>query len=214
LNFDASKKYPLVLFLHGSGERGSDNEKQLLHGGDLFIRQDIRSSFPAIVVFPQCPDNDRWANYQFRDSGGVKNFVLLKTLPPPKPMVLLEELLGQLQHQYKINQKRIYVGGLSMGGMGTFEITRRNPKLFAAAFPICGAADESSANTVRKIHWWIFHGAKDNVVPPASSIAMSEALKQVKADVRLTIYPEATHNSWDSAFAEKDLMPWLFGKHK
>src|SRR3954466_2607032 len=70
LNYDASKKYPLVLFLHGSGERGSDNEKQLVHGGDLFIRQDIRSSFPAIVVFPQCPENDRWANYQLKDSGG------------------------------------------------------------------------------------------------------------------------------------------------
>jgi predicted peptidase len=213
-HFDASKKYPLILFLHGSGERGSDNEKQLVHGGDLFIRDDIRSSFPAIVVFPQCPDNSRWANYKMVDSAGTRAFVLQDGLPPTGTMLLLEALIGQLKKDYRLQDKRLYVGGLSMGGMGTFEIARRNPKLFAAAFPICGAADASHAKEMKKISWWIFHGGKDDVVPPASSIAMADALKKTGADVKLTIYPEAKHNSWDSAFAEKDLLPWMFAKHK
>jgi predicted peptidase len=213
-NYDASKKYPLILFLHGSGEKGNDNEKQLLHGGNLFLRDDIRSSFPAIVVFPQCPEGSRWANYRLLDSAGKKAFVLQKDLPPSKTMLLLEALLQQFKKDFRLQDKKLYVGGLSMGGMGTFEITRRNPKLFAAAFPICGAADASSAKGVKKISWWIFHGGKDDVVPAASSIEMADALKKAGADVRLTIYPEATHNSWDSAFAEKDLLPWMFSKHK
>ena len=213
-NYNASKKYPLIVFLHGSGEKGRDNEKQLLHGGDLFLRADIRSSFPAIVVFPQCPEGSRWANYQLVDSGGKRAFVLQASLPATKPMLLLAALIRQMKEDFRLQEKRLYVGGLSMGGMGTFELVRRNPKLFAAAFPICGAADSSTAKSMRKISWRIFHGAKDDVVPPASSIAMAAALKQEGADVRLTIYPEANHNSWDAAFAEKDLMPWLFSKHK
>jgi predicted peptidase len=213
-NFDASKKYPLVIFLHGSGERGRDNELQLVHGGSLFLREDLRKQYPAIVVFPQCPDNDRWANYRLLDSAGRKSFVLQSELPETKPMKLVEGLMDQLQKEYRVNTKQVYVGGLSMGGMGTFELVRRHPKVFAAAFPICGAADPQSAASVKKVSWWIFHGAKDDVVPPNSSIEMAAALSKENADVRFTLYPEANHNSWDSAFAEKDLFPWLFSKHR
>jgi predicted peptidase len=213
-NFDPSKKYPLIVFLHGSGERGNDNEKQLAHGAKLFLRSDIRRDYPAIVIFPQCPEKVGWANYRLTDSSGKRNFVLMKDQPPTIPMLLLEKLIDDYKNNQPVNKKRIYVGGLSMGGMGTFEITRRNPKLFAAAFPICGAADASSAKSLRKMGWWIFHGAKDDVVPPGSSIEMAAALKKEKAKVRFTLYPEANHNSWDSAFAEKDLMPWMFSQHK
>lgn len=214
-HYDGSKKYPLILFLHGAGERGNDNEIQLVHGADLFLRQDIRRDFPAIVVFPQCPVNSSWASFKITtDSSGKRNFALENNLPPTTPMLLLEALVDRLTQDLSIDKKRMYVGGLSMGGMGTFEITRRNPKLFAAAFPICGATDPSTAATVKKMSWWIFHGAKDDVVPPQSSTQMAEALRKLKADVRFTLYPEANHNSWDSAFAEKDLLPWMFSKRK
>jgi predicted peptidase len=213
-NYRPSKKYPLILFLHGSGERGNDNEKQLVHGAGLFLQQDIRVHYPAIVVFPQCPESDRWSNYQIRDSGGKRIFALQAALPATKSMQLLELLIVSLRKEFRVDKKRIYVGGLSMGGMGTFELTRRNPKLFAAAFPICGATDPATAATVKKISWWIFHGAKDDVVPPYSSIQMAEALKKQGARVRFTLYPEANHNSWDPAFAERDLLPWLFEQHK
>ena len=97
-----------------------------------------------------------------------------------------------------------------MGGMGTFEIAWRNPTLFAAAFPICGGGDPATAKEISKINWWVFHGAKDDVVPPSNSETMVTALKAAKADVKFTLYPDANHNSWDPAFAEPGLLPWLF----
>ncbi|GAC1422505.1 MAG: dienelactone hydrolase family protein [Flavisolibacter sp.] len=215
INFQASKKYPLIVFLHGSGERGRDNEKQLMHGGDLFLRSDIRASFPAIVIFPQCPDGQSWTNYKLKFGGNGVQAVDYGLVAPPTPtMTLLQQLFAKAKEDYRIDHKRIYLGGLSLGGMGTFDFVIRHPKIIAAAFPICGAADAAQARTVRKTSWWIFHGGKDNVVPPASSIAMAEALKKEKARVKLTIYPEANHNSWDSAFAEKNLFPWMFAQHR
>ncbi len=214
-NYDPGKKYPLIVFLHGAGERGNDNEKQLVHGAKLFLRDDIRKKFPAIIIFPQCPANGWWANYKFsRDSAGKTVFIVQPDQPATKPLQLVELLVAKFLASGEVVKKRVYVGGLSMGGMGTFEITRRNPKLFAAAFPICGATDAAVAPELKKISWWIFHGAKDDVVPPASSIAMADALKKLKADVKFTLYPDANHNSWDPAFAEKDLLPWLFSKKK
>jgi predicted peptidase len=215
VNYSPKQKYPLIVFLHGSGERGRDNEKQLLHGGDLFLRDSIREHYPAIVVFPQCPEGKTWANIDSRyDSSGKRMFIFKNDAPPTIPMRQLQTLIAQLQKEYPVDKKRIYVGGLSMGGIGTFELVQRNPKMFAAAFPICGAADPDNAEKMTKPAWWIFHGAKDNVVPPEYSEKMADALTKQRASVKFTLYPEANHNSWDSAFAEKDLMPWLFSTHK
>lgn len=215
-NYDASKKYPLLLFLHGSGERGSDNEKQLVHGSKLFLQDSVRLNYPAIIVFPQCTANSSWSNVASRmDSVTLKrSFEFAVDGAPTKSMELLLGLLSELEQKYKQDQKRRYVGGLSMGGMGTFELVRRKPKYFAAAVPICGGANPEIANRIKRPHWWVFHGAKDDVVPPESSQVMVDALKKVGADVKFTLYPNANHNSWDSAFAEKDLLPWLFSQHK
>lgn len=106
------------------------------------------------------------------------------------------------------------MGGLSMGGMGTFEIVRRNPHLFAAAFPICGGGDTATVRQLIKVKWWVFHGAADEVVPPVYSQKMVDALKQVNADVKFSLYPGVNHNSWDNAFAEPTLLAWLFSKSK
>lgn len=214
-NYSRGNKFPLIVFLHGAGERGSDNSKQLVHGASLFAREEIRKQYPAIVIFPQCPVNDSWANYKIgRDSSGNRTFNIQPGKEATRSLQLVEKLIRHFKQEAKVNNKRIYIGGLSMGGMGTFEITRRNPKWFAAAFPICGATDASIADDVKKISWWIFHGAKDDVVPPHSSIAIAGELKKEKADVKFTLYPDANHNSWDPAFAEKDLLPWLFSKKK
>lgn len=214
-NYDASKKYPLVYFLHGAGERGNDNEKQLTHGAKLFLREDVRKNFPAIVVFPQCPEQGFWSNVKISyDSSHRYVFDFLEEGPPTKAMVLAQGLLKDLVQKYPINQKQVYVAGLSMGGMGTFEIVRRNPKTFAAAIPICGGASPATAGKLKKVNWWVFHGAKDNVVPPSCSEVMVEALKKVNAPVKYTVYPEANHNSWDSAFAEPELLSWLFSNKK
>lgn len=215
-SYDPSKKYPLILMLHGAGERGNDNELQLVHGSKLFLQEQIRNNFPAIVVFPQCPASSFWSNVQFKIDTVTKSreFKFLKGGAPTVAMRLLLGLLGDITDRYKLDKDQLYVGGLSMGGMGTFELVRRKPKMFAAAFPICGGANPETAKKLKKVNWWIFHGAKDNVVPVELSMTMAEALKQQKANVKLTIYPEANHNSWDPAFAEPDLMRWLFSHKK
>ena len=104
--------------------------------------------------------------------------------------------------------------GLSMGGMGTFELVRRKPGVFAAAIPICGGANPATAKQLRKTTWWVFHGAKDDVVLPGFSENMVAALKKAKANVQFTLYPNANHNSWDPAFAEPNLLRWLFAQKK
>jgi predicted peptidase len=215
LKYDAKKKYPLIIFLHGSGERGRDNEAQLGHGADLFLRDSIRRNYPAIVVFPQCPGESYFSNVDRREGkSGEERFIFQTGGKPTLAMDLLQRLLEQLIKNYPVHKKQLYVGGLSMGGMGTFEIVYRNPNLFAAAFPICGGADAESAGNFAKTAWWIFHGAKDDVVLPQFSQRIATALKAIHADVKFTLYPEANHNSWDNAFAEPALMQWLFSKHK
>jgi predicted peptidase len=215
-NYDASRKYPLILFLHGSGERGNDNEAQLTHGWRLFLRDSIRKSYPAIVVFPQCAANSYWSNVEivYDSVSKSRTFNFSEDGPPTVAMKMVLKLLDELNNTYRLDKKQLYVGGLSMGGMGTFELVRRKPKMFAAAFPICGGAAPATAKKLKRVNWWIFHGLKDNVVSPAFSQHMADALKAKGANVRLTLYPNASHNSWDSAFAEKDLLPWLFSNKK
>ena len=213
-NYDAAKKYPLIFFMHGAGERGNDNEKQLVHGAKLFLREDVRKDYPAIVVFPQCAQNSFWSNVAFSQANGKRTFNFLAEGEPTKAMALAQGLLYQLLNAYPIKKKQVYTGGLSMGGMGTFELVRRNPKIFAAAIPICGGGNTTTAKQLKKTDWWIFHGAKDDVVPPALSQEMYDALLNVKAKAKFTLYPDANHNSWDAAFAEKDFLPWLFAQKR
>ncbi|HNR15326.1 MAG TPA: alpha/beta hydrolase-fold protein [Chitinophagaceae bacterium] len=213
-NYDASKKYPLVFFLHGAGERGNDNEKQLVHGAKLFLKEQVRRDYPAIVVFPQCPQNSFWSNVDFRMENAKRVFGFKAQGEPTIAMKLAQELLYSIMKDYRVSKRQVYAGGLSMGGMGTFEIVRRNPRLFAAAFPICGGGEPTTAPVMKKTKWWVFHGGKDDVVPPELSEKMVDALKAAKAAVKFTLYPDANHNSWDPAFAEPELLSWLFKQKK
>ncbi len=214
-NFNPAEKYPIVFFLHGSGERGSDNEKQLIHGGKLFLKDDIRKNFPAIVVFPQCPETDFWANINIaNDNNGKRKISFVEGGKPTKIMHALQGMVKDLLKKPFVNKAQVYVGGLSMGGMGTFELLRRKRHTFAAAFSICGGDNTNNIEKYQKVPLWIFHGAKDEVVDPAFSIAIAERLKNVGDEVKFTLYPNDNHNSWDSAFAEPTLMPWLFSHKK
>jgi predicted peptidase len=215
IDYDSSKKYPVIFFLHGAGERGRDNEKQLVHGSKLFLKEEVRSSYKSIVVFPQCPTNDYWANVlRDHDDKGKRNFNFLEEGLPGRHMYLAMELVTHILKTYPVKKDQVYVGGLSMGGMGTFELVRRMPGIFAAAFPICGGANPATEIKMKNVNWWIFHGAKDDVVPPQHSENMVKALKDAGANVKFTLYPNANHNSWDPAFAEPDLLSWLFAQKK
>lgn len=213
--YDLHKKYPLVVFLHGSGERGDDNEKQLSHGGDLFLQDSNREKFPALVVFPQCPADSAWAAFQvYQGSDSLRHFRFSLHTPPGTAMRLTVKLIGELVAGGQVDTKRIYLGGLSLGGFGTFDMLWRYPGLFAAAFPICGAGNPAAVKLYnRRTAVWIFHGAKDPVVPYVNSKQMYAAMRKRGMQVKYTLYPDAEHDSWDSAFSEKDLLPWLFSKH-
>ena len=218
VNYDTHKKYPLLLFLHGAGERGNDNELQLVHGSKLFADPVNREKFPAIVLFPQCSSDDFWANIK-RGKSRVDSSKLVFEFPVDIPMgkslSLVSELLDSFVTTRNVNTKRIYVGGLSMGSMGTFEILWRKPGFFAAAIPICGGGNETKVKEYgKKFPIWVFHGDADPVVDVNNSRKMVAALKAENAKVKYTEYPGVGHDSWTNAFAEPTLLQWLFAQKK
>lgn len=215
--FDSSRKYPLVIILHGAGERGKDNEAQLVYGAKLFLEPTNQQQYPAIVVFPQCPKDSYWSNVKIvtnADKSRTFNYQK-KVGTPTKAMQALMGLVKELQASSQVEQDQIYIGGLSMGGMGTFEILRRMPGTFAAAFTICGGGHPRGAKAyARTVPLWVFHGEKDRVVPVEKSAIMVEALKKAGGNVKYTVYPGVDHNSWENAFAEPELLPWLYSHRR
>lgn len=209
-NFDRNKKYPLLLFLHGAGERGSDNEKQLTHGSKLFIAEENRKNFPAIIVLPQCPESSFWASTKIDRTVQPFKIEFDYTAEPNWPLVAANELVKQIVSEGSVDKSRVYITGLSMGGMGTFESVYRYPELYAAALPICGGGSVNLYdNRVTKTAFWVFHGAADAVVNVKLSQEMVEKLKTIKAEVKYSEYPGVNHNSWDNAFAEKEYLNWM-----
>lgn len=213
-NFDPAKKYPVLLFLHGAGERGNDNEAQLMHGSKMFLGAAVRRDFPSIIIFPQCPKDDFWANVKFGDGKVNDRFSFQKGGKPGKAMALVMKLLTDLKSEKYTANDQFYVGGLSMGGMGTFELLRRKPKVFAAAFAICGGDHVENVKKYKNTPIWVFHGAKDTTVPLLKSEIVVNELKKLGGDVKFTVYPEAGHNSWDAAFAEPNFLSWIFSNNK
>ncbi|WP_040279545.1 carboxylesterase family protein [Psychroserpens damuponensis] len=214
-HFDESKTYPLVVMLHGAGERGNDNKRQLAHGSTLFLNETIRDSFPAIVIFPQCPRNDYWSKLEADRTTKPITFKYKYNEAPTTSMTLVMDLMDEMVAKPYLKTDQIYVMGLSMGGMGTFEIIHRKPEMFAAGIPICGGGDPESVTTyAQTVPLWILHGAKDDVVDPLLSLNMASAIISAGGFPKLTLYDFANHNSWDPAFAEPDLLKWLFSNSK
>lgn len=207
--YSPNKHYPLLVFLHGAGERGSDNELQLVHGSRLFLTAENRKKFPVIVAFPQCPEDSYWAKI-----ASSRPFRFHKERPENPQLDLLEDWLAMLEKKYPVRPDQIYVGGLSMGGMGTLELLYRNPNKFAAAFAICGGVDPSWAEQIQHTPLWLFHGKLDAVVPYAFSDDLHQALIKRGAPVKFNTYPDYNHNSWDAAFEEPDFLSWLLTHKK
>jgi predicted esterase len=184
---DTSKMWPLMVFLHGSGEAGSDIEKVKMHGPPKLIEQG--KQYPFIVVSPQAPENEGW-----------------------EPQVIIRMIRG-LQSKYKIDKERIYLTGLSMGGFGTWNIASKFPSVFAAIAPVCGGGDTTQVMKLKHLPVWCFHGAKDDVVNPEQSYRMVRALKKFNPDVKLTVYPDAKHDSWTATYNNDSLYTWML-QHK
>ena len=212
LNYDPNKQYPVHLFLHGSGERGKDNSSQLTHGGSLFLKKENREKYNSWVIFPQCSKNDRWPSI----SSDLWDQVFENKIKKPnKSLGLVIRLMDEFIEKKDVDNQRIYVSGLSMGGMGTFEILFRRPDMFAAATPICGNGITQLAKLyANKAPVWIFHGSDDKVVSPKYSLEMARAIIESGGSPKMTLYSNVDHNSWDKAFAEKDFLKWIHSKTK
>ena len=213
-----SIKYPLVIFLHGGSEKGDDNEQQLSIGGRFFLRDSIRSGFPAYVLFPQCPANDSWVYFENSidyTTGRASDWFFPFNRHPTDVTIVLKKLLDSLVGTGKIDPSHIYIAGISQGGMGVLDLVARFPDLFAAGISICGAGEPSTArHFASKVPLWLFHGDKDEVVPVSFSREFSRRIKRSGGVARYTEYPGTGHDSWTKAFAEPDLLRWLFAQHK
>lgn len=209
---EKNRSYPLVLFMHGAGERGSDNEKQLFHGSGMFENPVNQEKYPAFVIFPQCPEDKYWA-FDSRPTSFMPDSMPLRKDPTPL-IKSVKELVDQYALLPEIDKNRIYVIGLSMGGMATYELTGRYPDLFAAAIPICGTVNPQRLQDVKEIAFRIYHGDADSVVPVSGSREAYKTLKKQGADVTYFEFPGVNHGSWHPAFNQPDFMDWLFSQSK
>ncbi len=182
-DYDQRDQWPLLLFLHGVGERAPDINKVKTHGPPKLIA--AGKPLPLIVVSPQCPADQWWR--------------------PAELAALLDEVVGK----YKVDEDRVYVTGLSMGGFGTWALAAYSPDRFAAIAPVCGGGEPLLTAWFHFPPAWVFHGAKDSVVPIARARAMVEALQKAGSEVKLTVYPDAGHDSWTETYKNPDLYAWL-----
>ena len=185
---DTLQKWPLLIFLHGSGESGVDLEKVKAHGPPKLIEQGKK--FPFIVVSPQAPPQTGWQ------------------------VEALKGMLSDIKKKYRVDNDRVYLTGLSMGGFGTWSMSEKFPDEFAAIAPICGGGDVDKVWQLRHMPVWCFHGAKDDVVPPTASQRMVDALRKYNSNVKFTLYPEANHNSWEITYNNDSLYTWLLAQKK
>lgn len=208
-NFNPAESYPVLLFLHGAGERGTDNRSQVVHGGKRLLNDPALQQ--VIVIAPQCPKEDYWVNI-IRPVDNAR-----RTFPESAPISIslsaVKELLDSFIALGFVKTDRIYGSGLSMGAFGILDLTVRYPRLFAAVQPICGGINAGRlASFSGKTAFRFFHGLRDDIVLPKFSQEANRVLQEKGIESSIVEYPEANHNSWDPAFAEPDFVEWLL-KH-
>lgn len=224
VHYDATKLYPLVVYLHGAGFRGNDNEKQIAGDGKYygagrdFLRDSIRNKYPALVVFPQCPADSMWFNLPqgppYDTTVAFNHNMNMQALSVPERMVKL--LMDSLADHKIADRKRIYIGGCSLGGFGTYDLVAHYPNYFAAAFPLCGQGNVVLLPKIASnVPVWIFHGGIDNVINPWPDRQMIKNLQQAGAkNAKYTEYPDLKHDIEARVFAGPGLFAWLFACKK
>ncbi len=200
---DSSKTYPLIIWLHGKGERGNDNKKQLTLI-KKWLPDSLDKSYPGFILAPQCAADKMWSKYD-----KLADRITFDTITPEiqKSIISLMDELGKI---YPIDTNRIYIMGISMGGFGVFDMITRYPDRFASAIPICGGGDPEMIEVLIKTPIWAFHGEKDVVVDQRHTV---QIMKKIVDDEHiLTLYSGIGHDCWNKAFKEKNLIKWLFSK--
>ncbi|HEY5281448.1 MAG TPA: prolyl oligopeptidase family serine peptidase [Polyangia bacterium] len=199
----------LLLFLHGAGERGSDNQAQIKNDALAWISPEAQAGHPTIVVYPQCPSEMQWVDVPWAEGA----YAIAKT-PVSKPMAAVLKLLTSLRDEFPIDANRLFVTGLSMGGYGTWDIIERNPSLFAGALPLCGGGDASQATAIRSLPLWVFHGESDAAVPVRGSRRMVQALRAVGGSPRYTEVAGWGHDVWTRAYRDGEVLRWLLAQRR
>ncbi len=213
-SYDGNQKFPILFFLHGAGERGNDNTSQLSYGSQLFL--DSINEYPCIIIYPQCAANQWWANNSNGDvlSNGFPLFnnTNLDAIHPS--IELLELLIDSLATVNTVDTSRIYIAGLSMGGMGTSQMLAKRPDFFAAGIVMAGIAPLNFSAILKQTPTWIFHGLQDNIVSPSHSSDYFLAIDDSSQTHKITQYSGVGHSSWLNAFAEPDFLNWIFSKNR
>lgn len=207
---EPGQKYPLVIFLHGAGERGSDNVKQLAYFPTQMAQPHYREQYPCFVLAPQCRADHKWMNSDWSVPADPK-------MPedPSEQMQTVIQMIETTLRNEAIDPDRVYLTGLSMGGFGSFDLGIRHPDWFAAIAPICGAADPAKVSAIKDIPVWIVHGSDDTTVHPDRSRSAVRALKEAGGHPTYVELPGVGHNSWTPAYADKDgLVPWMFRQRR
>lgn len=208
------KRVPLVVFLHGSGERGDDNARQLVHFVGNAAKPEFQAKAPCFILAPQCPADETWASIDLKTlkAGGTMAFVV----EPTRSLRAVEAMIDELTRTRPIDRDRIYLTGLSMGGFGAFDLAARRGELFAAVVPVCGGGDPSTAGRMAGVPFLIAHGTDDPVVPVEQGRMMEVALRNAGATVTLKEFPGVGHDSWTPAyrFGEGGVLDWMFAQRR
>ena len=208
-HYDPRKRYPLLLNLHGAGNRGSDNKRHLLFINRILSDPELEID-QAIILYPHCSLENKWVHTDWT----AGSYDLTK-MPESEELKAVLELVELVKKQYSIDESRMYLMGYSMGGYGTWNILMNHPDLFTAAVPMCGAGDPNQAERIKNIPIWAVHGAKDPIVPVSGSRDMAAALEKAGArDFHYTELPEVQHDAWNYTFSCPEIFKWLFGQRK
>lgn len=213
-DYDPNASYPLVIFLHGAGERGSDNERQMAYGPDTFGNYDARTDYPAIVIFPQCPGNVMWS----RRIKYTENDSLIFEFPveerPNYAMEMVIELVKSLIKNEAVDENRIYITGLSMGGIGVYEFFYYAPDIPAAGVSMAGGHDSSLvASYATDRAFWLHHGTNDGVVPSTYSKLLYNKMLDLGVNARLSL-AEGRGHEWNYVLNDPEYLEWMFAQQK
>ena len=203
---DDGSKVPLVIFLHGAGERGTNNVAQLRHGVEELLNWLDRHEKGYRLVAGQVPSGKRWVEVDWSAKGHAM------PQEPSETMALELALIDRLLSDQRTDARRVYVTGISMGGYGTWDIICRRPQLFAAAMPICGGGDTAQAAKIAKVPIWVFHGSADRAVPVSRSRNMVSALWAAGSNAHYREYPDAGHNVWTRTYRDDEVLKWFFSQ--
>ncbi|MES2437699.1 MAG: dienelactone hydrolase family protein [Verrucomicrobiota bacterium] len=205
---EAGKTYPLILFLHGAGERGTDNAAQLKHGVGSILNGAAKLDQPVFLIAPQCPKERYWSPFSFETG---------RLTEPKSANSLLEAILDLTEEIAKtqpVDGKRFYVTGISMGGFATWDLLGRVPGRIAAAIPVCGGGEPAMAGRFDSVPIWAFHGEADSIVPVKGTREMVTALEKAGGRIKSTFYPGVDHDSWTRTYNDPEVIRWLLGQHQ